>query len=315
MHKQPPGLVTLIKTVSKLPIRFLQGIAKGLTYTLINLTKAKTLHAARLNLDIAFPDISAQKNEQLRKQAAINEMTAYFEFFKIWGSSTQQNIDRIHYVEGEKYLRDAIEKGHGVVLVIPHFGTWEVMNAWVSQYTPMTIMYKPLKNTAVDQFVREARSRQKANLVPTDETGVKQVFKTLKQGGTTAILPDHSPDFEGDFTNWFGIPLYSSHLIAKMVQKTKASALLLYAFRNDNGGFDMFIESLPEQIQDRQTNGTALIHEAMENLIHRYPEHYHWSYKRFKANPDLRRIYDLPYEQAITIIRKMQADNHYLSGQ
>ncbi len=41
---------------------------------------------------------------------------------------------------------------------------------------------------AADQFVREARSREQAHLVPTDESGVRQIFKALKQGGTTVIL-------------------------------------------------------------------------------------------------------------------------------
>lgn len=33
------------------------------------------------------------------------------------------------------------------------------------------------KNEDADRFVREARSREQANLVPTDETGVRQILK------------------------------------------------------------------------------------------------------------------------------------------
>ena len=43
----------------------------------------------------------------------------------------------------------------GVVLIVPHFGTWEVMNAWCAQFTSMTILYKPVKNADADRFVRE----------------------------------------------------------------------------------------------------------------------------------------------------------------
>lgn len=53
-------------------------------------------------------------------------------------------------------------------------------------------LYKPVKNADADRFVREARSREQANLVPTDESGVRQIFKALKQGETTVILPDHT---------------------------------------------------------------------------------------------------------------------------
>lgn len=51
------------------------------------------------------------------------------------------------------------------------------MNAWCAQFTAMTILYKPVKNDDADRFVREARSREQANLVPTDETGVRQILK------------------------------------------------------------------------------------------------------------------------------------------
>jgi KDO2-lipid IV(A) lauroyltransferase len=306
MHTHPSWLVTLIKSVSKFPISFLQGIADKLCRALIFLSTAKTLKTARLNLAIALPSCNTETNRYLCKQSAINEMKSYFEFFKIWGSSAQDNIARIHNIQGAQHLHQALAANQGVILVVPHFGTWEVMNAWVSQYTAMTIMYKPLKHQAIDHFVRAARSRENTHLVPTDETGVKQIFKALKQGGTTVILPDHSPDFEGDLTPWFDVPLYSSHLVAKLVQKTKASALLLYAIRNDQGGFDMTIDTISPQIQDRTVNGTAIIHEAIESLIRQYPEHYHWSYKRFKANQQLRDVYDLPHDQALCKIRSIQ---------
>lgn len=112
---------------------------------------------------------------------------------------------------------------------MPHLGTWEAMNAWLSKHTQMTILYKPVKNPDADRFVRDARSRNQANLVPTDESGVRQIFKALKQGGTTVILPDHTPDHGGDMVNYFGLPLASSSLSAKLIQKTKARTLLLYA--------------------------------------------------------------------------------------
>ena len=62
---------------------------------------------------------------------------------------------------GEDLLHDALAQNKGLVLIVPHFGTWEIMNAYVAQFTSMTIMYKPVKNQAADQFVRAARSREK----------------------------------------------------------------------------------------------------------------------------------------------------------
>lgn len=195
-----------------------------------------------------------------------------------------KNIDRIHHIQGEHYFHDAIAAGKGLVLIVPHFGTWEVMNAWFAQYTQMTIMYEPIKDVSADDFVRAARSRENATLVPTDESGVRQIFRALKQGGTTVILPDHTPHHGGELIEYFGIPLSSSNLSAKLIQKTKAKALFLYAIRNDNQGFDMVIQPIDEEIYQVDANqGTRMIYQLLEQLICRYPEHYHWSYKRFNT--------------------------------
>jgi Kdo2-lipid IVA lauroyltransferase/acyltransferase len=297
----------LIKLLSRQPIqlgRFLARMVAGLvnTFQLSKLSKIISL-----NIQIAFPDMDHQQRQQLTKQAIRNELTSYFEFLSIWGASNQKNIQRIQKIHGEHYLHEALAEKKGVVLVVPHFGTWEVMNSWLSQYTQMTILYKPVKNPDADQFVRDARSREQAHLVPTDESGVRQIFKALKQGGTTAILPDHTPDHGGDMVDYFGIPLASSSLSAKLIQKTKAKALLIYTMRNDQDGFDMYIEQINPQIYEGPAeNGTRIIHQSLEQLIQRYPEHYHWSYKRFRANPALKKIYDIDEAEALAQVAEVR---------
>ncbi|ENW04293.1 lysophospholipid acyltransferase family protein [Acinetobacter beijerinckii] len=297
----------LINLISRQPIklgRLVAGLVAGLV-TRLPLSKISKI--IRLNIKIALPNLTETEYQQLSAHAIRNELTAYFEFLSIWGASNEKNIKRVQTVVGEQYLHDALAEQKGLVLIVPHFGTWEVMNAWLSQYTQMTILYKPVKNPDADQFVRDARSREQAHLVPTDESGVRQIFKALKQGGTTAILPDHTPDHGGEMIKYFGIPLASSSLSAKLIQKTKAKALLIYAKRNEQDGFDMFIEPIDPRIYEGSAeDGTLVIHQTLEKLIRQYPEHYHWSYKRFSANPALKKIYDIDENNALIKIAEIR---------
>lgn len=297
----------LIKFISRQPIklgRLVAGLVAGLV-TRLPLSKISKI--IRLNIKIALPNLTETEYQQLSARAIRNELTSYFEFLSIWGASNEKNIKRVQTVVGEQYLHDALAEQKGLVLIVPHFGTWEVMNAWLSQYTQMTILYKPVKNPDADQFVRDARSREQAHLVPTDESGVRQIFKALKQGGTTAILPDHTPDHGGEMIEYFGIPLASSSLSAKLIQKTKAKALLIYAKRNEQDGFDMFIEPIDPRIYEGSAeDGTLVIHQTLEKLIRQYPEHYHWSYKRFSANPALKKIYDIDENNALIKIAEIR---------
>ena len=297
----------LIKLISRQPIklgRLVAGLVAGLV-TRLPLSKISKI--IRLNIKITLPNLTETEYQQLSARAIRNELTAYFEFLSIWGSANEKNIKRVQTVVGEQYLHDALAEQKGLVLIVPHFGTWEVMNAWLSQYTQMTILYKPVKNPDADQFVRDARSREQAHLVPTDESGVRQIFKALKQGGTTAILPDHTPDHGGEMIEYFGIPLASSSLSAKLIQKTKAKALLIYAKRNEQDGFNMFIEPIDPRIYEGSAeDGTLVIHQTLEKLIRQYPEHYHWSYKRFSANPALKKIYDIDENNALIKIAEIR---------
>ncbi|WP_180104423.1 lysophospholipid acyltransferase family protein [Acinetobacter sp. YH12108] len=300
----------LLKYISRQPLSVSRWIARILAL-IVNIFKvSKTSDVIRLNLEISLSELSTQERERITRAAIRNELMSYFEFFSIWGSSNQKNIERVHKVIGEDLLHDALAQNKGLVLIVPHFGTWEIMNAYVAQFTSMTIMYKPVKNQAADQFVRAARSREQANLVPTDESGVRQIFKALKQGGTTVILPDHTPNVGGEYIPYFGVPLATSNLSAKLIQKTKARALFLYAMRNENAGFDIHIEAIDEKIYQGDANqGTGIIINTIENLIQRHPEHYHWSYKRFRAHEDLGNIYKLDHNQALSKVNQLRTSN------
>jgi len=307
----PNATYRLLKFVSRQPIQISRFIARALAGLVNLLQLSKTSDTIRLNLQIALPELTSEQHEQIIQRAIRNELTSYFEFFSIWGASNKKNISRIDSITGEKLLQDALKTPEGLVLIVPHFGTWEIMNAYLAQFTQMTILYKPVKNEAANQFVRAARSREQANLVPTDESGVRQIFKALKQGGTTVILPDHTPNVGGEMIPYFGVPLATSNLSAKLIQKTKAKTLFLYALRNENHGFDMHIEPIDDRIYQGNANeGTGVIFEAIENLIRRYPEHYHWSYKRFKANPELENIYHLNTDEALKLIAEVRAKAH-----
>ena len=300
----------LLKYISRQPLSVSRWIARILAL-IVNIFKvSKTSDVIRLNLEISLSELSTQERERITRAAIRNELMSYFEFFSIWGSSNQKNIERVHKVIGEDLLHDALAQNKGLVLIVPHFGTWEIMNAYVAQFTSMTIMYKPVKNQAADQFVRAARSREQANLVPTDESGVRQIFKALKQGGTTVILPDHTPNVGGEYIPYFGVPLATSNLSAKLIQKTKARALFLYALRNEDAGFDIHIEAIDEKIYQGDVNqGTGIIINTIENLIQRHPEHYHWSYKRFRAHEDLGNIYKLDHDQALSKVNQLRTSN------
>ncbi len=48
--------------------------------------------------------------------------------------------------------------------------------------------------------------------------------------------------------------------------------------------------------------------KRLSNSFYQYPEHYHWSYKRFKANPALDNIYNIDPTEALKIVDRLKAE-------
>ena len=281
----PTTISRLLHFVSRQPLSLSRWAARVLAAFLNVFQLSKTSQVIRLNLNIALPHLDTTQREQLARQAIRNELTSYFEFFNIWGAENHKNISRIHQVHGEQLLHEALAAQKGVVLIVPHFGTWELMNAWVNLHTAPVIMYKPSKNPDVNRFMLEARQRLNATLVPTDETGVRALFKHLKQGGFAAILPDHVPKESGGiYSPFFGQNALSSTLLSKLAAKTQCSVIGLSCLRREDlSGFELHVQTLSAEINAKDLQlSVDTLNKEMERMIHVAPEQYLWSYKRFR---------------------------------
>lgn len=124
-------------------------------------------------------------------------MPYLYRIYKMLGHAPEYSLSLLKDIQGEHVFTNALANGKGVIVVVPHFGSWELLNAWLNVHATPVIMYKPNKSEGVNRYVLEARQKFNATLVPTDETGIRAIFKSLKQGGLTVILPDHVPKPSG----------------------------------------------------------------------------------------------------------------------
>jgi len=277
-------MYALLKNFSKLPLRFIQNLAKSVG-SLLYITNSSIRRTTEINLGIAYPELSASERTRLAKRSVQSQCMTYAESVKIWGSEPEFALKQIRNIHHPEIFTDALKNPNGTLAVVPHFGTWELLNAWVNQHTSPVIMYKPSKNPDVDRFMLEARQRLNATLVPTDETGVRALFKHLKQGGFAAILPDHVPKESGGiYSPFYGQNALSSTLLSKLAAKTRCSVIGLSCLRHDDlNGFDIHVTELSTDILSKDLQlSVDTLNKEMERMINIAPEQYLWGYKRFK---------------------------------
>lgn len=277
-------MYSLLKNFSRLPLRLIQVTARSVGW-LLYVSNSSARRVTEINLKSAYPELSESERDQLTKRSLKSQCMTYAESVKIWGSAPEFALEQIKAVHGESIFLAALQNPNGTLAVVPHFGTWELMNAWVNLHTAPVIMYKPSKNPDVDRFMLEARQRLNATLVPTDETGVRTLFKHLKQGGFAAILPDHVPKESGGiYSPFFGQNALSSTLLSKLAAKTQCSVIGLSCLRREDlSGFELHVQTLSAEINAKDLQlSVDTLNKEMERMINAAPEQYLWGYKRFR---------------------------------
>lgn len=272
-------LITLFRTLSFLPLVALHllGSAAGWLIFLVSPS-----YRRRLRQNIRAAGFTAHT------RAAIAEAgKSIFELPFIWCAKPERVL-KTAVVENWEVAQQALDGGHGVVFLTPHLGCFEIIAQAIAVHTPLTALYRPPRQPALQPLMEGARSRHNLLLAPANLTGVRQMLKALKKGGAVGLLPDQVPQKgEGLWVNFFARPAYTMTLSAKLHSITGAPVILTYAERL-SWGRGYIIRFVPlATLTDQRLDGTpdeqvGIINSAMEKLIARCPAQYFWSYNRYK---------------------------------
>lgn len=282
-------LVRLTLTVlSWLPLPLLHRMGDVLGYSL-TLFANDLRDTARTNIQHCFPSWDEARQEQLVLQSLQQTARATLETGVLWLRPTDQVMALVKKVSGEALLTQAMACGKGVILAVPHLGAWEVVGVYGSSRWPMTSLYRPPRQTYLNELIRTSRERAGATLVPTDASGVRALYKALGRGELIAILPDQDPDREaGVFAPLFGVQANTMTLLSRLAGKTGATVLMAYAERLQKGqGYHLHFEQTDASLTegDAIQKATAL-NQAVERCALQHPAQYQWAYKRFKTRPE-----------------------------
>jgi KDO2-lipid IV(A) lauroyltransferase len=241
-----------------------------------------------INLRLCFPEKSAHEIRALRNRTLQEMGCTLMELSAVWFRPLEQVMGLIHSIEGETcFDRDP---GQGVIILAPHIGCWELIGLELQRRGQVTNLYRPPRMAILDEIMKQARERGGAELVPTDNSGVKRLLATLKAGGISGILPDQQPksDKGAVFAPFFHTPALTMLLVNRLARKTGAKVVLACAERLDRGrGYRVHYLPAPEAVADEDPHKAATaLNQGVEHLIRLFPSQYQWSYKRFSKQPD-----------------------------
>lgn len=293
------------------PLSVLQMLARFVAWIVIKKPDLSLIRNIKTNMTLVNPTLSEAQQQALIKDIVCHQCLSSVESVKSWAMSPAWSIAQIRDVHDQDILLEGLASPNGMLAIVPHLGTWEMMNAWLNQFGSPTIMYKPVRGERINDFVLKGRQRLNATLVPTDASGVKAVFKTLKQGGFSIVLPDHVPDPSGGvIVPFFGVDTLTSTLASKLASKTNCALVGISCIRREDGrGFDIYCYKLddPKLYERNTTLAATALNQAMEDMILKHYTHYLWSYRRFKHLP----VIDNPYNLDESTVAEFAHANYH----
>ncbi|NIJ70299.1 lauroyl acyltransferase [Xanthomonas sp. 60] len=273
---------------TRLPWPLLRGFAYSLAWLWIRLD-ARESRVTRRNLELAHPELDATERVRMHRQVLRSTALQTVETLRLWTRPAADNL-RGHLRErhGQALYDAALASGKGVIIAAPHFGNWELLNQWLASRGPVAIVYKPPADPAGDAFLQLARGGDNVQQVRAEGPAVRQLFKVLKEGGATGILPDQQPKAgDGVFVPFFGQQALTMTLVNRLAERTGATVLYGWCERiGPDMQFALHVEAADPAVADPDpVVGVAALNAGIERIARRDPSQYQWTYKRFTLRP------------------------------
>jgi Kdo2-lipid IVA lauroyltransferase/acyltransferase len=201
----------------------------------------------------------------------------------LWIWRNPEKALKLVEVQNWDLVESAIDEGHGLVMLTPHLGGFEIIPRVLAQHFPATILYRPSRQAWLNEVVEEGRTYPNMHFVPTNLNGVRQMTRALTRGEAIGILPDQVPSGgEGVWVPFFGRPAYTTPLPARLANRHKTPVIIFTAQRKSLGkGWLMQATRLAPFSAD-PTIAAEELNKAIEIAILTAPNQFIWAYNRYK---------------------------------
>ncbi|UCC56198.1 MAG: lysophospholipid acyltransferase family protein [Gammaproteobacteria bacterium] len=269
-----------------LPAIHLLGVFVGWVLILV---PSRLSRDSRTNISLCLPTLDSGHQRRLVRKSLVETGKTLLETGALWLRPGPRALRLIRSVDGLEVVQAGVEQGRGIILATPHLGAWEAAGLYGAATFNMTCLYRPLRVRELEELVRSARNRLGAHFVPATGRGVRNVCKTLAQGGTVAMLPDQEPrpGAGAVFTPFFGTPARTMTLLARLANRTGAVVIFAWCERLSRGrGYVLHFSAAPHDISSPDLAvATLAMNRSIEELVRTCPEQYQWSYRRFRTRP------------------------------
>lgn len=279
--------------ISVFPRSVVLGFASNLGWLAYYILREER-RVADSNVEFVFGDSKTPTEKRRIARMALRTLARNLAGL-FWGSRlSKENIRRYVEIDDEnwKWFEQVRARGRGTIIITPHYGDWE-MGSLAAGFlgAPYKTVTESFKNPEAEALVSRLRSISGHTTVPPRHAVVK-LFKALKRGETIGVLVDVNGrrGRGGVWLDFFGLPVFNAATVADLAVRTGAT--IIFAVSHPLPNFRTRLVFGPEvehvctgdvEKDSAATNQRCL--DLCADLIRKNPEHWLWTYKRWKRRP------------------------------
>jgi KDO2-lipid IV(A) lauroyltransferase len=250
---------------------------------------------ARVNLGrnlarvLASPESSP--NEELLELFVNRGFRSYGQYWaegaKLPAIKKSTVYDRFCIAEGLEHLVEGKARGKGVIIALPHIGSWEWGGSFLNSLgLGMTAVAEELEPPELFAWFKEKRESIGIRIEPLNEHAGSVLLSTLRSGAVVGLLCDRDLQGNGVEVEFFGERVTMPAGPATLALRTGATLVVAACYSGP--GRDHFAVVTPpieaertKRLREDVTRVTQQVATELEGLIRRAPEQWHVLEDRF----------------------------------
>ncbi|MGO8722985.1 MAG: phosphatidylinositol mannoside acyltransferase [Acidimicrobiales bacterium] len=271
------GLAAVLEHIPR-PIAASLAAAAGFSVARLWRGKRPLVHS---NLRrVLGPDADEAVLEHLVTQAFVSYARYWVESARV-GALRSDQVEQSFSIDGFERFRLEMARGRGVVIVLPHVGSWEYGGRWLAQQGyPMTTVGELLEPPQLFEWFTSQRAALGLTVLPPGPGTTVRLLDTLREGRVVGLLADRDLAGNGIEVELFGEKTTLPAGPALIALRSGAPLMTCAIYQRPRGRYhavltpplDLTRTGRMRQDVQRLTEDLAA---SLEDLIRQAPEQWH----------------------------------------
>ncbi|HEV7958177.1 MAG TPA: phosphatidylinositol mannoside acyltransferase [Acidimicrobiales bacterium] len=292
----PRARVALFKTVGAVMEALPERVDVGLAMTMAQ-TYGHRSRRARKNLAANLRRVLAAPGEPVDEEL-VNEFVerGFRSYGQYWAEGAKlpaikpaRVYERFVVSEGIDHLYAAKGRGKGLIIALPHIGSWEWGGSYLNSLgMGMTAVAEELEPPELFEWFKSKRESIGIRVEPLNDKAGATLLSTLRGGGVVGLLCDRDIQGNGIEVEFFGERVTMPAGPATLALRTDATLVAAACYSGPRR--DHFAAVTPPidtartgKLREDVKRVTQLVAHELEGLIRRAPEQWHVLEPRFAS--------------------------------